>query len=56
MTIDLDGIFIEPDSERPAQYFKQKDLERVKQMIPDQIVQFLDDFANMIATAKKVEE
>ena len=53
--IDLGKIIIEPQPERPVQYFKPEDIERGKQMTPDQIVQFLDDFANMMATARKVE-
>lgn len=53
---DLDKIIVDPEPERPVQYFKPEDIERAKQMTPDQIVQFLDDFANMMATANKVEE
>ena len=54
--IDLDKIIIEPEPERPVQYFKPEDIERGKKMTPDQIVQFLDDFANMIAAARRVDE
>lgn len=51
---DLSLIVIQPQVERPVQYFKDEDLERGKKMTPDQIVQFLDDFANIMATAHKI--
>ncbi|HEY9034191.1 MAG TPA: hypothetical protein VIN71_09655 [Pseudomonadales bacterium] len=53
---DLDTLVIEPQPERPVQYFKPEDLERGRQMMPEQIVQFLDDFANMMATARRVDD
>lgn len=33
--------------ERPVQYFSDEYLERCKEMTPDQIIQFLDDFRRL---------
>ncbi len=33
--------------ERPVQYFNKEYLERAKELTPDQILQFLDDFQKL---------
>lgn len=33
--------------ERPVQYFSKEYLERCKELSPDQILQFLEDFRNL---------
>lgn len=54
--IDLSHIVVQPRPERPVQYFKDEDIERGKKMTPDQIVQFLEDFACMVATARMIRD
>lgn len=42
-------------SARPVQYFGDAYLERCRQMTPDQICQFLEDFRLMVADLERLE-
>ncbi len=41
--------------DRPVQYFTEEYLERCKELTPDQIVQFLDDFRAIAYAGRKTK-